>query len=421
MSRGLLRADLSPLRDSRDFRLLFASRTVTLFGTGTAPQAGVTPTSIDFGVHTVGAASSAQLVTLGNQGTADMHVSGLSIGGANPADFSTSADTCTGATVAPNASCTVSVTFTPAAAGDRSASLSFATDSAVPATVALTGIGIPPADLKILATGSVYVGRDHLVTGTVDASGDQMTYKLGVLNEDSVAHTYRIRLTGSGSPATAEVWSSGFGAKALPTDSNGYFVTPSVGAKKVLLLTLRVTPTAPGQTVSSVDADLLTDSGLLIEGVHTQTNTAAPASGTSPFDLFAKQGTQSYIGGPVDGQTVTAPALNLNQIATFTLHLKNDGTTAQQIGLKVSDVDGCGGSFVVAVKVGTKVITADALAGTYLTPLLAPGKFTQVTVTVKRTAAGCPSKTLQVQSLDHGTVVGTSYLLANAAYNAATD
>jgi hypothetical protein len=248
-----------------------------------------------------------------------------------------------------------------------------------------------------------------------------MTYKLGVLNEDSVAHSYRIRLTASGSPATAQVWSSGFGAKALPTDGNGSFITPSIGAKKVLLLTLRVTPTAPGQTISTVDADLLTDSGLLIEGVHTQTNTAAPVSGTSSFDLFAKQGTQDYVGGPVDGQTVTAPALNLTQTATFTLHLKNDGTTAQQIGLKVSDVDACGGSFVVAVKVGTKVITADALAGTYLTPLLAPGKVTQATVTIKRTAVGCPSKTLRVQSLDHGTVVGTSYLLANAAYNAATD
>jgi hypothetical protein len=395
--------------------------TIALSGNGTAPQADVTPTSIDFGVQTVGVAGDPQLVTLANHGTADMHVSGLSIGGANPADFSASADSCTGATVVPNGSCTVSVTFTPKAVDGRSASLTFATDSAVPAVVALSGTGVPPADLKILATGSVYAGRDHLVTGTVDAPGDQMTYKLGVLNEDSVAHSYRIRLTRSGSPATAEVWTSGFGAKVLPTDADGSFVTPSIGAKKVVLFTLRVTPTAPGQTISAVDADLLTASGLLIEGVRTQTNTAAPASGTSSFDLFAKQGTQPYVGGPVDGQTVTAPALNIGQTANFTLRLKNDGTTAQQIGLKVTDVDGCAGSFVVAVKVGVKIWTDEAFAGTYLTPLLAPGKVTQATVTIKRTGAGCPSKTLRVQSLDNGAVVGTAYLLANAAYDAATD
>ena len=395
--------------------------TVALAGNGTAPAAGVTPTSIDFGGQTVGVPSNSHLVTLSNQGTADMHVSGLSLSGANTGDFALSGNTCTGATVAPSASCVVSVTFTPAGAGNRSADLAFATDSAVPASVSLTGIGVPPADLKLLAAGSVYTGRDHLVTGTVAASGDVMTYKLGVLNEDGVAHTYKIRLTASGSPATAQVWTSGFNAKALPTDANGYFVTPSIGAKKVVLFTLRVTPTAPGQTISAIDVDLLTDSSLLIEGIHTQTNTAAPATGSSSYELFATQGSQKYVGGPVSGQTVTGPALNVGQTSTYTLHLRNDGSTAQQIGLKVTDLDGCVGSFTVAVKAGFKVWTTEAFAGTYLTPLLAPGKYTQLTVAVKRTAAGCASKTLQVQSLSSGVPMRSSYLLTNASYNAATD
>jgi hypothetical protein len=394
--------------------------TVALSGTGTAPQAGPSPTSVDFGVQQVGGTSVGHLVTLHNTGTADLHVSGLSVTGANAADFSTSGDTCAGATVAPGGSCAVSVRFTPATGGDRSATLAFASDGG-PATVALTGVGLPPADLKVLAVGSVYAGHDHLVTGTVTASGKLMTYKLGVLNEDAVAHAYRIRLTGSGSPATAEVWSSGFNAKVLPTDGDGYFVTPSIGAKKVVLFSLRVTPTAPGQTTSSVRADLLTDTGLLIEGLDTQTNTAAPAAGTSSFELFAKQGTQLFVGGPVSGQTATAPALNVGQVATYTLRLKNDGTTAQQIGLRVTDADGCAGSFATTVQVGAKLWTTEAYAGTYLTPSMTPGKYTQVTVTVKRTAAGCPARNLRVESLDHGAVVRTSYLLTNAAYNATTD
>jgi hypothetical protein len=395
--------------------------TVALSGTGTAPQAGVTPPSIDFGVQEVGGSSAPQLVTLSNPGTADLHVTGLTVTGTNAGDFTTSGDTCTGATVAPGGSCVVSVTFAPGAGGDRSATLGFASDGG-PATVSLAGIGLPPADLKVLGTGSVYTGRDHLVTRTVDASGDTMTYKLGVLNEDSVAHSYRIRLTPSGAAATAAVWASGFNAKVLPTDADGSFVTPSIGAGKVVLFQLKVTPTAPGQVVAGVGVDLLTDTGLLIEGLDTETNTAAPTAGTSSFELFAKQGTQPYVGGPVDGQTATGPALNVGQSSIYTLRLKNDGATPQQIGLKLTDVDGCAGSFTTTVKVGTKVWTTEAFAGTYLTPVLLPGRYTQVTVTVKRIAAGCAAKNLRVQSLDGGGgVVRTSYLLTNAAYNATTD
>ena len=39
MSRGLLRMELAPLRESRDFRHLLASRSVTLFGTDAAAVA----------------------------------------------------------------------------------------------------------------------------------------------------------------------------------------------------------------------------------------------------------------------------------------------------------------------------------------------------------------------------------------------
>jgi hypothetical protein len=394
--------------------------TVALTGTGIAPEAGPSPTAVDFGVQQVGETSVAHVVTLNNPGSADLHVSGLSMTGADPGDFSTSDDSCTGATIVPGGSCAVSVSFAPATGGNRSATLDFASDGG-PATVSLTGIGLPPADLKLLGVGSVYTGRDHLVTRTVTASGDQMTYKLGVLNEDGVAHSYRLRLTGSGAAATAEVWTSGFNAKVLPTEGDGSFVTPAIGAGKVVLFQLRVTPTAPGQVVSAVDVDLLTDSGLLIEGLDTQTNTAAPAAGTSSFELFAKQGTQPFVGGPVSGQTATGPALNVGQTTTYTLRLKNDGSTSQRIGLRVADVAGCAGSFTTTVKVGTKVWTTEAFAGTYLTPLLAPGKYTQVTVAVKRTAAGCPARQLRVESLDNGAVVRASYLLTNAAYNATTD
>jgi hypothetical protein len=59
-------------------------------------------------------------------------------------------------------------------------------------------------------------------------------------------------------------------------------------------------------------------------------------------------------------------------------------------------------------------------AGPYVTPL-APGKYIQVSVTVKGAVAGCAMQKLQVQSLNGGVPVRSSYLLSNAAYDAAAD
>jgi len=99
--------------------------------------------SLTFGNQNLGTPSASQPVTLTNTGTASRTISGVTVGGTNAGDFATSADTCTGETVSPRSTCSVSVKFTPSAAGSRSASLIF-TDNASnsPQTVSLNGTGI---------------------------------------------------------------------------------------------------------------------------------------------------------------------------------------------------------------------------------------------------------------------------------------
>jgi hypothetical protein len=118
-------------------------QTVPLTGTGTAASVVFTPTSLAFASQTVGTSSSPLVVTLTNSGTATLTVTSISITGANTGDFSETT-TC-GGSVAAGASCSISVTFTPAASGTRTANISVA-DSAAgsPQTVALTGTGIAP-------------------------------------------------------------------------------------------------------------------------------------------------------------------------------------------------------------------------------------------------------------------------------------
>jgi hypothetical protein len=82
-------------------------------------------------------------VTLTNSGTAALSISSIAITGTNASDFAQT-NTCPSglATLAAGASCTISVTFTPSAAGGRTAALSV-TDNASgsPQSVALSGTG----------------------------------------------------------------------------------------------------------------------------------------------------------------------------------------------------------------------------------------------------------------------------------------
>ncbi len=123
-----------------------APHTVVLSGTGVvlvAPAVSVSPATLTFSAFT-GATSAAQSVTLSNTGNGALSISGISITGDNASSFAQT-NNC-GASLAAASSCNLSVTFSPAAAGSFSASLSIADNaSGSPHTVALSGAGaLPP-------------------------------------------------------------------------------------------------------------------------------------------------------------------------------------------------------------------------------------------------------------------------------------
>lgn len=114
---------------------------VTLTGTGTAvpiPSLGVTPAALTFAARTLGTTSPDQVVTLMNTGTAPLAIASIAASG----DFAF-ASSCP-ALLAPGASCTVAVRFTPIAAGARTGTLTVVSDApGSPHTVALSGTGQP--------------------------------------------------------------------------------------------------------------------------------------------------------------------------------------------------------------------------------------------------------------------------------------
>jgi ABC-2 type transport system ATP-binding protein len=111
---------------------------VTLYGTG-LPLLNPTPAPLAFGDVATGTPSTLT-VTYTNLDAVPVTVGALTIGGTNKADFTRSADACGNATLAPGASCTVDITFRPAAAGTRTAALQVTGNK--DATLAMNGTGV---------------------------------------------------------------------------------------------------------------------------------------------------------------------------------------------------------------------------------------------------------------------------------------
>jgi hypothetical protein len=106
---------------------------VTLAGTSIGPGLSLSPMSLTFGSQTSGTTSAVQTITLNNTGTAALTIASIATSG----DFAQT-NTC-GTSVVAGATCTVAVTFTPAATGSRAGTLTISDNvTGSPQTVALT-------------------------------------------------------------------------------------------------------------------------------------------------------------------------------------------------------------------------------------------------------------------------------------------
>src|SRR5207302_810361 len=143
---------------------------MTLSGNGTAPGVGLAPTSLDFGNQPLATTSAPITVTLPFPYTTLFRSNSF----AASSDFaatSTGASACptSPATLAAGANCTINVTFTPAALGARTGTLSVADNSGVgPQTVPLSGNGTAAPDFGLTGpAGTQNVKTGNTLTFTV--------------------------------------------------------------------------------------------------------------------------------------------------------------------------------------------------------------------------------------------------------------
>jgi len=140
------------------------SPAVSLSGTGIAPVAALTP-SLTFDPQVVGTTSAAQTLTLSNNGDATLDISSITAG----SDFSQT-NSCPNA-VAPGASCTIQVSFTPSASGVRNGRVAVLDDDPAGGTQtsALIGTGVDFSVSVSPASATIRSGQTAQFTVTVTA------------------------------------------------------------------------------------------------------------------------------------------------------------------------------------------------------------------------------------------------------------
>lgn len=149
-------------------------QSVDLSGTGVAPPppapaVTMSPNPVNFTTIVQGTTSSPLTASVTNSGNATLNISAVTLGGNNPGDFSMTT-TCNGPYAA-NAGCTITLTFTPLAAGQRSATVTIADDAAnSPQILSVTGTATPaPPTNPLVTLSTTTLGFGSMTQGTTSS------------------------------------------------------------------------------------------------------------------------------------------------------------------------------------------------------------------------------------------------------------
>ena len=339
------------------------STTFTLAGTATpAPQPALDIggiSSLAFGSVPLGSTGQ-QTVTVLNNGAAPLAISAITLGGTNAADFTRGGTCSTAAAVAVSTSCTVVLTFAPAAAGARSAVLTITSNASnLPtATVTLAGSGVALAD-PVVTPATV----DPFPT-TLTATTSATTRVVTITNPRANTLTYARALSG------AHAAEFGIAAESCPTR-----VVPAGGA---CTLTLQFSPVAAGTRTASLDLGF---TGFNLDPSPPAQARALSGSAVLPSPTFSASTTAmtfaAVVGTPGTG---TAVITNTGSAALALSDLSISGVAAADFSFATGNTCTAGTQLAPSANCTLAIRYAPAAAGTGSAAL-----------TVTHNATGSPS------------------------------
>ena len=209
--------------------------TITITVSGSQPALSVTPTSLTFASQNVGSSSAAKTVSVTNETASAVSISSIAATG----DYSET-NNC-GTSLAAGSSCTVSVIFTPTAAGTRTGTLTL-TDSASnsPQKVSLSGTGAN-------STPAFTVSPSSLTFASQNVGSSSTAQQVNVVNSTSSAvNVTSIAATGDYSQTN----NCGTGVAAGASCSVSVTFTPTATGTRTGTLTLTDSDPSSPQMVS---------------------------------------------------------------------------------------------------------------------------------------------------------------------------
>jgi len=206
--------------------------TSSLTGTGVAPTttSTLTPSSSNFGSITVGQSSSGTQFTLTNTGNTT--IGNITVGASG--DYSATYGC---STLAPTATCPITVVFSPTGTGTRTGTLTVSsTSSSSPLTAGLTGTGLSSNPGLILSTYSADLGSFEVHAGAM-GNGSAGPVQVYMVNNDTATITFSAPLTSQGPafPTSGDfAENNNCGQTLAPGVScriNAYFIPTTTGTR----------------------------------------------------------------------------------------------------------------------------------------------------------------------------------------------
>ncbi len=365
----------------------FGPSLIPLLATGTgvaatSPTLSISPSTIQFPSTAAGATSAAQVLTVKNIGAATANISTVTLAGVNPGDFALT-NGCN-STLAVNATCTLSVVFTPAAASTTyTALVSVASDDPnSPATAALSGISpgaaAPTATLTpaSFAFGSVATGATATTTLTLANTG---TVDISINSHSAL--TAPLSLTGTTCSTTlAKGASCTYVVSFSPTETGSisqiFSVTDSAGTQSSALTGNGVSgpATTPAATLTPSSLDF----GSVQTGITSAAKTATLTStGTAALAISSIQitganaavfastnncGTSLAIGASCTISVTFAPTATGSDSASITVADNAPGSPQTVTLTGTAAAPPVAADFTIAATPSTQSVTAGASA-----------------------------------------------------------
>ncbi|HZU27992.1 MAG TPA: choice-of-anchor D domain-containing protein [Bryobacteraceae bacterium] len=309
---------------------------------GGACAAGSTASNciVSFATTNIGTASSAQTVTLTNAGSGPLTITTIAGGGTNSGDFGQT-NNC-GATLLNGTSCTVSVTFTPTAAGSRSATITI-TDNA----------GNTAGSIQTITLS----GTGQAVPNATTATPGTLTFTDQNVNTTSVPLSFALNNGGTGALTISSVTITGANAADFTRVTGASNCGSSLAANSSCSIYITFTPSAPGSRTALVT---VTDNANNTAG-STQTVTlngngiGIPNATGLPASLsFGNQN----LATTSSGQSVT-----LNNTGTGTLTISRIGFGGTDPGDYAVSNTTCGATLAVGANCSITVTFSPLKAG----------------------------------------------------------